>query len=142
SPDGKFVVNVQRPEDGGANSLWLRNVATGSDTQIAPPAPVSYGSLAFSPDGNYVYSRLLDQVDRGIYKLYRQPVLGGPQRLVSKDVDSNITFSPSGDRITFARANSPKMGVMSLVVAGSDGRGEQVVLSEPITTAYTSTPAW
>jgi len=142
SPDGKFVVNVQRPEQGGAESLWLRNVATGSDTQIAPPAPVGYGSLAFSPDGNYVYSRLLDQIDRGIYKLYRQPVLGGPQQLVSKDVDSNITFSPSGDRITFARANSPKMGVMSIVVAGSDGRGEQVVLSEPITTAYTSTPAW
>jgi len=142
SPDGKFIVNVQRPDDGGAESLWLRNVATGSDTQIAPPAPVAYGSLAFSPDGNYVYSRLVDQIDKGIYKLYRQPVLGGAPQLVVRDVDSNITFSPSGDRMAFARANSPTMGVMSVVVAAADGSGERVLLSEPITAAYTSTPAW
>ena len=142
SPDGKFIVNVQRPEEGGQESLRLRNIATGSDTQIAPPAPVAYGSVAFSPDGNYVYSRLLDQIDKGIYKLYRHPVLGGPPQLVLKDVDSNISFSPSGDHITFARANSPTLGAMSILVAGANGSGERVLLSEPIASAYTSTPAW
>ncbi len=55
SPDGKYVLNVQN--DNGLQSLWLRNVPTGSDTQILPPAAAVYRSLAFSPDGNYVYFR-------------------------------------------------------------------------------------
>jgi serine/threonine protein kinase len=55
SPDGKYVLNVQN--DNGMQSLWLRNVPTGSDTQIVPPAAAVYRSLAFSPDGNYVYFR-------------------------------------------------------------------------------------
>jgi hypothetical protein len=35
SPDGKFIANVQRTDE--AESLWLRNVGTGSNTQIAEP---------------------------------------------------------------------------------------------------------
>ena len=55
SPDGKYVLSVLREK--GQQSLWLRNVATGSDTQVIPPSPFSYYSLAFSPDGNYFYFR-------------------------------------------------------------------------------------
>ena len=55
SPDGKYVLNVQN--DNGLRSLWLRNVPTGSDAQIVPPAAAVYHALAFSPDGNYVYFR-------------------------------------------------------------------------------------
>src|ERR1035437_739333 len=35
SPDAKYVLTVMN--DKGLNSLWLRNVATGSDTQVVPP---------------------------------------------------------------------------------------------------------
>ena len=44
SPDGKFIVDVQRGPDGP--SLWLRNIDTGSHTQVLPPQPVNYGSVA------------------------------------------------------------------------------------------------
>ena len=44
SPDGKYVLSALH--DKGQQSLWLRNVATGSDTRVVPPAPVSYRSLA------------------------------------------------------------------------------------------------
>ena len=44
SPDGKYVLNVQ--DDNGMQSLWLRNVPTGSDTQIVPPAAAVYRTLA------------------------------------------------------------------------------------------------
>ena len=53
SPDGKYILNVQN--DNGLESLWLRNVATGSDTQIIAPSTVRRRNLSFSPDGNYVY---------------------------------------------------------------------------------------
>jgi Tol biopolymer transport system component len=120
----------------------MRNIATGSNTQVAPPAPVLYASVAFSPDGNYVYSRLADGQTTNVLNLYRTAVLGGPRQLVSKDVDSNVTFSPAGDRMAFARANYPTSNVMSLVVAGADGSNEQILLSEPIATQYASAPAW
>src|SRR4029077_14509966 len=53
SPDGKYILYVVR--DAGQESLWLRNLPTNSDTQVIPPAEVSYTSLRFSPDGNYLY---------------------------------------------------------------------------------------
>ena len=36
SPDGKYVAHVK--SDAGQQSLWLRQVATTSDTQIVPPS--------------------------------------------------------------------------------------------------------
>jgi Tol biopolymer transport system component len=45
--------------------------------------------------------------------------------------------------MTFARANNPKIGAMSLLVTDADGAHEQTLLSEPITGGgYTSTPGW
>jgi eukaryotic-like serine/threonine-protein kinase len=139
SPDGKFIVNSQRGE--GGQSLWLRNVETGSNTEIAPPAPVDYVSLAFSPDGNYLYLRIADG-NRGLVHLHRAPVLGGTRQRLVSDIDSNITFSPDGHRIAFARNNFPKPGVLSLLVSGADGSHEQILLSESNTGDYGSMPAW
>jgi hypothetical protein len=64
------------------------------------------------------------------------------RQLLVSDIDSNITFSPDGLRMAFARANFPNTGVMSLIVSGADGSREQVLLTEPITNPYISTPAW
>ena len=55
SPDGRYVLSVM--DNKGRESLWLRNVPTGSDTQVIPPSASHYESLAFSPDGNYIYFR-------------------------------------------------------------------------------------
>ena len=137
SPDGKFIVDVQRGSEG--ESLWLRNIDTGSHTQVAPPDQTQYVSLAFSPDGNYVYSRILVG---NFVNLQRAPVLGGPAQLLVRDIDSNVTFSPDGKRIAFARSNSPKPGILSLVVAAADGSKEEVLLTEPMTATYGSSPAW
>ena len=140
SPDGKFIVDVQRGPDG--ESLWLRNIDTGSHTQVVPPQPVLYGSVAFSPDGNYVYSRLAVGQRANVFNLQRAPVLGGTPQILVRDIDSNITFSPDGARIAFARANAPKAGVMSLMVSAADGSGERLLLTEPMANFYQSTPAW
>ena len=141
SPDGKFIAIVQRTDD--AESLWLRNIETGSNTQIGEPVQAFYGSVTFSPDGNYIYSRVSDKQSRAIFNLYRTPVLGGAGQLILKDIDTDITFSPDRTRMTFARANNPKIGFMSLLVTGTDGSNEQSLVSEPITGGgYVSTPGW
>ena len=55
SPDGRFLLSVQ--SDNGNESLWLRNIPTGSDTQVLPASGQSFASLVFSPDGNSFYFR-------------------------------------------------------------------------------------
>jgi serine/threonine protein kinase len=131
SPDGKYILNVQN--DGGLQSLWLRNVPTSSDTQIVPPASAIYASLAFSPDGNYVYFRKADIATQSSWGLYRTPVLGGTPQIIVKDVDTGITFSPDGSHIAYARGNDPEIGKYRLLIANPDGSEEKVVHIAPIT---------
>jgi eukaryotic-like serine/threonine-protein kinase len=123
SPDGKYILNVQN--DQGMQSLWLRNVPTGSNTQIIPPAALVYQSLAFSPDGNYVYFRR--QTSLGSFDLYRAPVLGGTPQLIVRDIDSNVSFSPDGRRMTYGRGNDPEVGKYRLLSADPDGSSEAIL---------------
>ena len=125
SPDGKYVLNVQN--DNGLQSLWLRNVPTGSDTQIVPPAAAVYRTLIFSPDGNYVYFRKAGLSTQSEWDLYRTPVLGGTPQLLLRDLDTGITFSPDGHRIAYARANDPEVGKYRLLTANSDGSDETIL---------------
>jgi eukaryotic-like serine/threonine-protein kinase len=125
SPDGKYVLNVQN--DNGLQSLWLRNVPTGSDTQIVPPAAAVYHTLIFSPDGNYVYFRKAGLGTQSEWDLYRTPVLGGTPQLLLRDLDTGITFSPDGHRIAYARANDPEVGKYRLLTANSDGSDETIL---------------
>ncbi|MGA2420159.1 MAG: protein kinase, partial [Candidatus Acidiferrum sp.] len=129
SPDGKYVLNVQ--DDNGLESLWLRNVPTGSDTQIVAPAAANYAGLAFSPDGNYVYFKKAGIGTQSEWDLHRTPVLGGTPQKIVNDVDSNITFSPDGRRMAYARGNDPEVGKYRLLTANLDGSDEQILIIAP-----------
>jgi eukaryotic-like serine/threonine-protein kinase len=125
SPDGKYILSVQ--EENGKVSLWLRNLPTNSDTQIIPPSNAIYQSLAFSPDGDYVYFReAANSVATG-FNLYRAPVLGGPPQRIVANIDSDISFSPDGKRIAYTRGNAPIHGQWRLLSANVDGSEERVL---------------
>ncbi|MGB6875007.1 MAG: protein kinase [Candidatus Acidiferrales bacterium] len=128
SPDGKYILSVQ--DENGKESLWLRNVPTNSDTQIIAPSFAIYLSLAFSPDGNYIYfRRAVDQTGTS-YNLFRAPVLGGTPQQIATDVDTDITFSPDGKRIAYLRGNDPVVGQYRLLNANPDGSDEKTLLIE------------
>jgi serine/threonine protein kinase/Tol biopolymer transport system component len=129
SPDGKYVLSVLN--DKGQQSLWLRNVATGSDTRVVPPAPVVYRSLAFSPDANYFYFRRAEDALETTFYLYRAPVLGGTPQVLVRDIDSDITFSPDGHRIAYVRGNDPEVGKYRILSANLDGNDEKILLIAP-----------
>ena len=130
SPDGKYVVSVQN--DNGARSLWLRNVPTRSDTQILPPATEILVTPAFSPDGNYIYYRKAASAAQSSWDVFRIPVLGGSPQAISKDVDSNVTFSPDGHRMAYMRGNDPEVGKLRIISANIDGSDEEVLFIGPI----------
>jgi Tol biopolymer transport system component len=139
SPDARYVLNVV--SDKGLESLWIRHVQTNSNTQIVPPMPVTYFGVRFSPDGNYIYFNRSEKENRALQILYRAPVLGGTPRQLIKDVDSNVTFSPDGQRIAFVRWNNPEMGKYRLLTADLEGNDEKTLVSGDIAEGVKD-PAW
>src|SRR5215469_6273917 len=124
SPDGKYVLTVM--DERGLNSLWLRNIATGSDTQVVPPS-ATMPNVAFSPDGNYIFFRKAENAIASDFNIYRAPVLGGTPKAVVHDVDSAFTFSPDGRRMAYIRGNNPETGKYRLLEANLDGSDEKVL---------------
>ena len=140
SPDGKYTLSLMRDGNGLA-SLWLRNVPTNSNTQVQPPADVSYNGLRFSPDGNYLYFVRSDAGNVELKYLYRAPLLGGTAEKLAEDVDSNISFSPDGRRIAFMRYDNPEPGKYRLIVRSLDG-GAETVLTGGSNSQGLYSPAW
>src|SRR5215469_11079847 len=133
SPDGNYLAYVLNNE--GNESLWLRHLASESNVQIVPPEHVQYSALRFSPDGSSIYyshTQLASGPASQEYDLYRIPVLGGTPQQVIKDVDTNPSFSPNGQRFVFVRANDPDPGKFHLLIANADGSNEKSIFTGPM----------
>jgi serine/threonine protein kinase len=140
SPDGRYVLTVINNK--GLQGLWLRNLPTSSDTQVIPPAPASYKSLTFSPDGNYLYFIKAVDATNTNFDLFRAPVLGGTPQTILRGIDSDISFSPDGRRIAFARVNYPEPGKYSLITTNVNGGDEQVLSAVTPASDSPSFVAW
>ena len=127
SPDGKYVLNAQRDAN-GQQSLWLRNVATNSNTVVAPASFDRYQFLTFSPDSNYLYFVRAEPSEVHVSSLYRMPVLGGNVERVVHHIDPKVTFSPDGARMAFGRHNGTT-GTSEILLAGVDGSSEKTLYS-------------
>jgi eukaryotic-like serine/threonine-protein kinase len=130
SPDGKYIVSVI--DDAGKYSLWLRNIPTGSDTQILAPDPATIRSPAFSIDANYIFYRKAVDATENSFILYRMPVLGGTPQLLLRDVDVGPALSPDNKRLAYIRANDPDVGKYRLLSANLDGSDEKVLQIAPL----------
>ena len=140
SPDGKYVAHVK--SDAGQQSLWLRQVATTSDTQIVPPSTESYFGITFSKDGNFIYYLQGDFNNAGSRTLYQVNLLGGASRKVIENVSSPVTLSPDGTRLAFIR-RSLASEETALVVANADGMGERpIAMRKPPNNFSPGGPSW
>jgi Tol biopolymer transport system component len=138
SPDGKYV--VFRTTESGKDSLWVRQVSTGSLVKIVPDLGAKIGGTTFSRDGEFVYYSLFDTNDP-LGTLYQVPVLGGTPRRMLAGVTSPVTFSPDGQRLAFVRPSSSES---DLIVANLDGSGERKIATRklPAYFSFVGGPAW
>jgi eukaryotic-like serine/threonine-protein kinase len=141
SPNGQYVVYVLR--DGELQSLNVRQVVTGSDVQILPPAQATFDGLTFSPDGNYIYFVESTKDNQLFSFLYKMPVLGGNPQQIIRDIDTSISFSPDGKQFAFVRG-VPEKGEVDVLIAGADGSGEQLMATRKASVLPTAlfAPAW
>jgi serine/threonine protein kinase len=139
SPDGKYLLHVL--DENGLQSLWLRHIPTGSNTQVVTPAATRYSGLTFSPDGNYIYFVRREDSEQAIASLYDAPMLGGTPRLLIKDVDSPIAFSPDGQRFAYLHQHGDST-VTDLKIARRDGSFERDLFHHKEVLTDSLTPSW
>jgi len=139
SPDGKYLLHVL--DENGLQSLWLRHIPTGSNTQVVTPAATRYSGLTFSPDGNYIYFVRREDSEQSIASLYDAPMLGGTPRLLIKDVDSPIAFSPDGQRFAYLHQHGDSK-MTDLKIARSDGSAERDLFHHKDVETDSLTLAW
>ncbi len=140
SPDGKYMLYVV--SEHGQQSLWLRNLPSGSNTQVIPPmSTADYSSLSFSPDGNY-FLYASNQNGTFTYRyLYRAPLLGGTPEKILSDIDSDITFSPDGHTFAYIVLNDPVQGRFRLNTHNLDSGEEHMLVDLPLSSSMWS-PSW
>lgn len=126
SPDRRYIVYALR--DGAQQSLWVQQLATGSNVQVLAPDQVLFVAVSFTPDGNYIMFVRSDKASVNFRYLYQMPVLGGQPRQLVRDVDSAPVFSPDGQRMVYVRGilNPPGNDIL---IANTDGSGERLLVN-------------
>jgi serine/threonine protein kinase len=138
SADGRFLAEVKK--DKGLRTLWVRNIATNSDTQILGPVRNEYPGLTFSPDGNYLYLVRGNPENEVAEDLYIMPVFGGTPRQLIANVDSTVSFSPDGNRYTYLQWTPERQDQGSEVhIANKDGSNNQIIYA---TKEFIGPPVW
>jgi serine/threonine protein kinase len=138
SPDGRYVVYTE--SERGRTSLHIRQVRTGSNVQIQPPATDLVTGLAFSREGDFLYFSKLQPATLQS-AVYRTSALGGDTTKILDDVVSAVTFSPDNQRIAFMRIKFDTRE-QQLVSARMDGGDQRILKAVKRPAILTTGPAW
>jgi eukaryotic-like serine/threonine-protein kinase len=124
SPDGRYIAYLFR--DGEDGSLRLRQIGARGEAQVLAHEPLQllYPGLTFSPDGNHLYFLRARPKDTFFHDLYDIPTLGGPERKVTSDIDTAVSFSPDGQEFVYERGVT---GFVEIRIANPDGSGDRLL---------------
>jgi Tol biopolymer transport system component len=136
SPDGKYIAYAK--DEDGKQSLWLRQTASAGDTQIVPTSQTKYDYLRFSRDGNFLYFVGSEGVGQPT-SLFQITTLGRNQRKVITGVNSQISFSPDGTRLTFIRISEADN---SIIIADEQGVNERILVTRKYPKVYGDEVSW
>jgi len=135
SPNGEFVAYTLIRE--GKARLMLEHLPSSSTREVylaSSSQPLSV--LSFSPDGSSIYFSRLNPDDSS--SIYRLPLLGGVEQMVSNS--SDLDFQPHGTGFASTRFDE-KSGRSSLLILQGDGSGERL-LTAIHNGHHLSNPTW
>jgi eukaryotic-like serine/threonine-protein kinase len=139
SPDGKWLAYVMR---GAERSLRVKQIATGSDVEILPAQSGFFGTIAFTPDGSYLYySHTVP--DSPLSSIFVIPSLGGTPRRVIDETLGDVSVSPDGKLLAFSRVD-PTSRAQTMWVSSLDGSNLRKVGGDELKHGYqtNSRPSW
>jgi serine/threonine protein kinase len=123
SPDGRYLAYTLR--ESGFTSLWMRQLATQSTVQLAPPSDKGYfGTLTFTPDSDYLYFVQTQNNAAEENDLFSVPTLGGTPKLILQNAGASVGISPDGRSMAFIDGNNETFS--QLIVANVDGTNRHV----------------
>lgn len=123
SPDGKYIIHAQN--EGGKQSLLIRQTAESRDIEIVEPTAGQFGGLAVSPDSKSVFYTLWKENQPDAI-LYQVPILGGTSKQIISNIDSGVSFSADGKEFVFFRTNKSQ-GLSQLIIANADGTNQRTI---------------
>ncbi|HEY0462272.1 MAG TPA: winged helix-turn-helix domain-containing protein [Pyrinomonadaceae bacterium] len=125
SPDGKNMV-YSNGRGSDKESLWLRQLDAGVNTEIIPPSDDVYAGLTFAPDGKQLYFVRRSRLSNEEASVYRFSIFGGiPQKIIS-GTEGWISISPDNTKISFVRCPHRDEENCSLWTAdAADGKNER-----------------
>lgn len=138
SPNGKLVAYVIG--DVSNQSLHIKQIDTGVDTELLARNEGRFRGLVFAPDGKSLYYA---QQEKNVgHVLYQKPIQGGEGKCLLVGADSAVTFSPDGKQLAFVR-ESQASGESSIVIANADGSSERVLAARKLPKYYAvEGPSW
>jgi len=131
SGDGRYLAYPVNAS--GMSSIWIRQVATGSEVQVVPPRKEFVAVPRFSATGDYVFFLGQDPDHPTMASLERVPTLGGPSTVVASDVGYRFSVTRDGKSVCFVRSN-PKSGKASAIVRDLESGQEKTLatVAEPL----------
>jgi eukaryotic-like serine/threonine-protein kinase len=138
SRNGKFLAEVKNDAD--QRTLWIRNIATNTDTQILGPVSSAYGGLSFSPDSDYLYFIRSTPDNSTVGSLFMMPVFGGTPRQLIHGIDRGPSLSPDGLHFVYMVWTPGHPDRYSEIhIADKSGANDEVVYT---TLDEAEAPAW
>jgi DNA-binding winged helix-turn-helix (wHTH) protein/Tol biopolymer transport system component len=126
SRSGNYLVFAQK--EGSGESLWLRQIDSGGQTQILPPQDAEFVGLTISPDESLVYYSIFSK-NAASLNLTRVPLHGGtPEPLPDIAADVSVSFSPDGKQFAFTESRSSVKETL-LKTAEVDGSNQRLLLA-------------
>lgn len=136
SPDGRSIAFVQE------NSLFLQDIASGTNLKLNVPDHAKFGNIQFSNDSGSIYFRTEDSFDAS-GDLYQVSRFGGTPKLIAERVWSTAGSSPMSDSLAYVRFY-PKEGAWTLILKDLKSGEEKILLARnlPYTLFRSGFPAW
>jgi len=125
SPDGKYVAYTN--EAGGKQSLWLRQISNGKNTEILATAKLPFYGLAFSQDSENIFFTKKESAEEKQLNIYKISIFGGvPSKIISES-QGEISLTSDDKQIVFVRYEKGVYNQNNLMMVDIDGRNEKII---------------
>jgi Tol biopolymer transport system component/DNA-binding winged helix-turn-helix (wHTH) protein len=139
APDGLSLAYAR--SEGLEQSLWLKRINTGNETQLLTADTVNFSGMEFSPDGHFLYFVRSEKSNPVFSYLCRIRAEGGTVEQLIRDADTPVSFSPDGKELVYTRGY-PRRKIFEVRVANVDGTGDRLLARVAGNEVFDSGPTW